>query len=231
LTAHLCSLRVCCSSTTTCSPERSRRSACSSRVRPSPAPGLRRVSVGPFAEAQRRLTSSKFPPLLPPPPRTKWTRRVPHPVLIGHAARGREDEPDERGLRGGAGGAARQGRGRPARSCRTAVRSPIRHEATVKPAVQAWARGLRLALACRRAARPGGMHGAEGCRCGQGGGRAAVQGEEGRREEARAALQEAPGAAQWPGFGAQRLSGSCSGFRAQKLSGLGAALAEAPTSC
>jgi hypothetical protein len=21
----------------------------------------------------------------PPPPRTKWTRRVPHPVLIGHA--------------------------------------------------------------------------------------------------------------------------------------------------
>jgi len=22
----------------------------------------------------------------PPPPRTKWTRRVPHPVLIGHAA-------------------------------------------------------------------------------------------------------------------------------------------------
>jgi len=25
-------------------------------------------------------------PLPPPPPRTKWTRRVPHPVLIGHAA-------------------------------------------------------------------------------------------------------------------------------------------------
>ena len=22
----------------------------------------------------------------PPPPRTKWTRRVPHPVLIGHTA-------------------------------------------------------------------------------------------------------------------------------------------------
>ena len=22
----------------------------------------------------------------PPPPRTKWTRRVPHPVLTGHAA-------------------------------------------------------------------------------------------------------------------------------------------------
>jgi sugar phosphate isomerase/epimerase len=24
--------------------------------------------------------------VVPPPPRTKWTRRVPHPVLIGHAA-------------------------------------------------------------------------------------------------------------------------------------------------
>ena len=23
---------------------------------------------------------------VPPPPRTNWTRRVPHPVLIGHAA-------------------------------------------------------------------------------------------------------------------------------------------------
>ena len=23
---------------------------------------------------------------VPPPRRTKWTRRVPHPVLIGHAA-------------------------------------------------------------------------------------------------------------------------------------------------
>jgi len=27
-------------------------------------------------------------PRVPPPPRTKWTRRVPHPVLIGHAASG-----------------------------------------------------------------------------------------------------------------------------------------------
>ena len=26
------------------------------------------------------------PPHPPPHPRTKWTRRVPHPVLIGHAA-------------------------------------------------------------------------------------------------------------------------------------------------
>ena len=32
-----------------------------------------------------RFAPSDLPPL-PPPPRTKWTRRVPHPVLIGHAA-------------------------------------------------------------------------------------------------------------------------------------------------
>ena len=31
------------------------------------------------ADAQRAGTT-------PPPSRTKWTRRVPHPVLIGHAA-------------------------------------------------------------------------------------------------------------------------------------------------
>ena len=30
------------------------------------------------------LTSALAPP--PPPPRTNWTRRVPHPVLIGYAA-------------------------------------------------------------------------------------------------------------------------------------------------
>jgi hypothetical protein len=32
--------------------------------------------------AQGRASLEK----VPPPPRTKWTRRVPHPVLIGHAA-------------------------------------------------------------------------------------------------------------------------------------------------
>ena len=32
---------------------------------------------------QRRGAAMRSPP---PPPRTKWTRRVPHPVLIGHAA-------------------------------------------------------------------------------------------------------------------------------------------------
>ena len=36
----------------------------------------------------------------PPPPRTKWTRSVPHPVLIGHAA-----------LPAGRGGEQVQGRG------------------------------------------------------------------------------------------------------------------------
>ena len=57
-----------------------------------------------------------------PPPRTKWTRRVPHPVLIGHAASlsyagflqrvlndlplsGESDDPDKpRGVGGGARG-------------------------------------------------------------------------------------------------------------------------------
>jgi hypothetical protein len=33
-----------------------------------------------LAEANTNLTGRA------PPPRTKWTRRVPHPVLIGHAA-------------------------------------------------------------------------------------------------------------------------------------------------
>jgi serine/threonine protein kinase len=32
------------------------------------------------------MVPSLLRPPLPPPPRTKWTRRVPHPVLIGHAA-------------------------------------------------------------------------------------------------------------------------------------------------
>ena len=34
-------------------------------------------------EAELLLGSVVRPP---PPPRTKWTRRVPHPVLIGHVA-------------------------------------------------------------------------------------------------------------------------------------------------
>ena len=35
------------------------------------------------AQAQDELFDRDVPP---PPPRTKWTRRVPHSVLIGHAA-------------------------------------------------------------------------------------------------------------------------------------------------
>ena len=35
------------------------------------------------APAARRAGALPPPPLLP---RTKWSRRVPHPVLIGHAA-------------------------------------------------------------------------------------------------------------------------------------------------
>ena len=33
-----------------------------------------------------KLVASRGRVAIPPPPRTKWTRRVPHPVLIGHAA-------------------------------------------------------------------------------------------------------------------------------------------------
>jgi len=33
-----------------------------------------------------REASIQAPSPPSPPPRTKWTRRVPHPVLIGHAA-------------------------------------------------------------------------------------------------------------------------------------------------
>jgi len=49
----------------------------------------------------------------PPPPRTKWTRRVPHPVLIGHAASLRRGGARRRfgcGGGGAAGGGGRRGR-------------------------------------------------------------------------------------------------------------------------
>ena len=36
----------------------------------------------------RRVEAVGVRPAVPPPLRTKWTRRVPHPVLIGHALRG-----------------------------------------------------------------------------------------------------------------------------------------------
>jgi hypothetical protein len=37
-----------------------------------------------LVQAQGSLAELQAPP--PPAPRTKWTRRVPHLVLIGHAA-------------------------------------------------------------------------------------------------------------------------------------------------
>ena len=60
------------------------------------------------------------PPPPPPPLRTKWTRRVPHPVLIGHAASllggGQDGQVDGRGRR-------QEGRGgpvsEPPRACAT----------------------------------------------------------------------------------------------------------------
>jgi len=47
------------------------------------APG--RAAGGRWA-ARTPLQDTAPPPPPPLPPRTKWTRRVPHPVLIGHAA-------------------------------------------------------------------------------------------------------------------------------------------------
>ena len=48
---------------------------------PTPQPTSQRAGGAPAAHAAGRC---RPPP--PPLPRTKWTRRVPHPVLIGHAA-------------------------------------------------------------------------------------------------------------------------------------------------
>ena len=51
---------------------------------------------GPGLRAVRQATAcclrdSELVKIMPPPspPRTKWTRRVPHPVLIGHDVGGR----------------------------------------------------------------------------------------------------------------------------------------------
>jgi hypothetical protein len=50
-------------------------------ARPADAAAARACST-----RQRRRVSLNASPALPLPPRTKWTRRVPHPVLIGHVA-------------------------------------------------------------------------------------------------------------------------------------------------
>ena len=54
------------------------RDAASARIK-----GLE-VELAEVGRARERRGGA--PALPPPPPRTKWTRRVPHPVLIGHAA-------------------------------------------------------------------------------------------------------------------------------------------------
>ena len=46
--------------------------------------GARGAAAAPRGEAHRRAGAVQA--RTPPPLRTKWTRRVPHPVLIGHAA-------------------------------------------------------------------------------------------------------------------------------------------------
>ena len=40
----------------------------------------------PMKDRNVKFSGGADEPVPPPPPRTKWTRRVPHPVLIGHAA-------------------------------------------------------------------------------------------------------------------------------------------------
>jgi hypothetical protein len=49
--------------------------------------GLRRVQLvlPRWKDGEPPLLPSRPPPPPSPTPRTKWTRRVPHPVLIGHA--------------------------------------------------------------------------------------------------------------------------------------------------
>ena len=67
-------------------PQRSARAVpASPRYRPSapPRPALPRCGTQVHA-ALFTLNTFRISP--PPPPRTKWIRRVPHPVLIGHAA-------------------------------------------------------------------------------------------------------------------------------------------------
>ena len=45
--------------------------------------GMRAAHIPMFGEALRGAVA---PPPPPPPPRTKWTSRVPQPVLIGHVS-------------------------------------------------------------------------------------------------------------------------------------------------
>ena len=49
-------------------------------------PWFSRLSGIEFRGGKGHPFETWIPRLMSPPPRTKWTRRVPHPVLIGHAA-------------------------------------------------------------------------------------------------------------------------------------------------
>ena len=44
------------------------------------------ANLPPGCGEERDPAFAKVASWTPPPPRTKWTRRVTHPVLIGHAA-------------------------------------------------------------------------------------------------------------------------------------------------
>jgi len=84
--------------------------------------GLRTVAVGDvFRTAVVERVSRSRPTAWPStsPPRTKWTRRVPHPVLIGHAAPGRR-----RGHQHGGGGTLRLGQAPRGRRALGARRAP-----------------------------------------------------------------------------------------------------------
>ena len=90
-----CFARVAGGAHTRAAPGRSRTSAstavCCARARaPRSSPRWRRGSISRTPRRESRSSSTPCrcarPPPRPPPSRTKWTRRVPHPVLIGHAA-------------------------------------------------------------------------------------------------------------------------------------------------
>jgi len=97
-------------------------------------------AIGGYAEVPRSAAP-------PPPPRTKWTRRVPHPVLIGHA--GPLPAP------AGASAARRRGRGHAGRAqvkeaLRRAVEWPLVREDDFRAMGVRPSRGVLL-------------HGAPGC--------------------------------------------------------------------
>ena len=92
----------------------------------------------------------------PRPPRTKWTRRVPHPILIGHAASLTPYRP-----RAWSGSRATSGSSGslPTRRCQGRVH-PTASRARVAMAPRAAAAASRAAAAARRRRRPAPLRGA-----------------------------------------------------------------------